>query len=286
MRGKLFLMGVMLAAAGVARAQSPVEPSAQSTPQSASPSIAQPSLQTTQKVLDLATRPGVTMRTLLIVPPSPRAALILLAGGNGGLQMGADGILRSKNFLVRSRELFAMQGMVVAVVDAPSDRQSPPFLAGFRQTPEHATDLGTLVSWLKSEYKLPVWLVGTSRGTQSAAYVALHSTGASLPDGVVLTSSILRDPKSNAVPEMALETLAMPVLAVHHRDDGCKLCHFNDTAALMRKLNPAARHELLAFSGGNNSGDPCEPMAYHGYNGIEAQVVTAIADWVAPRSSQ
>jgi hypothetical protein len=31
---------------------------------------------------------------------------------------------------------------------------------------------------------------------------------------------------------------------------------------------------------GFHKGDPCEAMAYHGFNGIDQQVVTEIAEWI------
>lgn len=130
--------------------------------------------QTTEKVVDIPTRPGVTQRMLVVTPPEPKAAAVLLAGGDGGLQIFPNGSMKwgNGNFLVRARQLFAEQGLMVAVVDAPSDRQSPPYLRGFRQTPQHAADLGAVIARLRENAKAPVWLVGTSRGTQSAAYAA------------------------------------------------------------------------------------------------------------------
>ena len=40
------------------------------------------------------------------------------------------------------------------------------------------------------------------------------------------------------------------------------------------------RKELVAFQGGAPVGDPCEGYAYHGYFGIDDEVVKAIADWI------
>ena len=100
--------------------------------------------------------------------------MILFAGGHGGLQISSSGSFKwgAGNFLVRTRQLFADQGLMVVVVDAPSDRQSAPFLGGFRQKAEHAADIKAVIAWAREQTKVPVWLVGTSRGTQSAAFVA------------------------------------------------------------------------------------------------------------------
>ena len=89
--------------------------------------------QVTQQVVDLPTRPGVTQRVLVLAPPGAKAAVVLFAGGHGGLQLTGEGTIRwgKGNFLVRSRQLFAEQGLTVVVLDAPSDRQSLPFLGYF-----------------------------------------------------------------------------------------------------------------------------------------------------------
>jgi len=241
--------------------------------------------QVTQKVVDIPTRPGVTQRLLVLAPPAPKAAVVLFAGGHGGLQLGADGSIGwgRGNFLVRTRQQFAEQGLLVVLLDAASDRQSPPYLSGFRQRPEHAADVKAVIAWLRAEAKVPVWLVGTSRGTQSVGYVATELTGSDGPDGVVLTSTIVRDDKGRAVAAMPVEKIRIPVLVVHHEQDGCALCLYAEVPVLMRKLGGAPRSQLLAFKGGENRGDPCEAMAYHGFNGLEGDVVPQIAAWIVAK---
>ena len=235
-----------------------------------------------EQVLDIATRPGVTNRVLLIAPAKPRAVAILYAGGHGGLQIADNGSFGwgEGNFVVRTRLQFAEHGILAAVVDAPSDRQQPPYLNRFRQTPEHAQDAEAIISELRRRFGVPVWLVGTSRGTQSVAAIALSLLDQpAAPDGLVLTSSILTDPRGRPVPAMPLEKLRLPVLVVHHEQDGCGHCRFAELPPLMDKLQ-TPRKQLLTFTGGKNQGDPCEARAYHGFNGLDAQVTTAIARWI------
>jgi dienelactone hydrolase len=237
------------------------------------------------RVVDIPTRPGVTQRFVYLLPASgaPKASLILFAGGHGGLQVKDGGSYGwgGNNFLVRTRQQFADAGFAVAVIDAPSDKQSPPYLGGNRQKPEHRADVLAVIAWLKQQSPAPVWLAGTSRGTQSAAYVATEATPAQGgPDGLVLTSTILLDPGGRAVPQMPLETLAIPVLVLHHESDGCKACPYSDIPAMMEKLAKTPKAELISVSGGQSRGDPCEALAYHGYNGIEADVVAKISRWV------
>ena len=204
-------------------------------------------------VVDLPTRPGVTQRMLVTTPPEPKATVILLAGGHGGLQIFQNGSFKwgEGNFLVRSRQLFADKGLMAVVVDAPSDRQRAPFLNGFRQTEEHVADLKATVL-----------------------------QGADAPDGVVLTATILTDDKQRPVPAMPLEQIKVPVLVVHHQQDGCSYCAYSEIPNLMAKLTHTPRSHLISATGGKNQGDACAAFAHHGFNGLEADVVGQMADWI------
>jgi hypothetical protein len=82
------------------------------------------------------------------------------------------------------------------------------------------------------------------------------------------------------VPAMPLQNVVIPVLVVHHGKDDCKHCAYGQISGLMEKLISALRKELMTFKGGDNRGDPCEPFAYHGFNGLEKDVVAKISEWI------
>lgn len=241
--------------------------------------------QITQKVVDIPTRPGTTQRILLITPHDPKATVVLFPGGHGGLQILANGSMKwgEGNLLIRTRQLFSEAGLAVAIVDAPSDRQSPPYLQGFRQRPDHVADIKAVINSLRESIKAPVWLVGTSRGTQSVAYLATELGGSDGPSGIVLISTILKDDKGRSVPAMPLNKVRVPVLVVHHEQDGCEHCSYTAIPELMGKLGKSQRSQLLAFKGGDNKGDPCEAMSYHGFNGLEQEVVSQAAAWITAK---
>jgi pimeloyl-ACP methyl ester carboxylesterase len=232
-----------------------------------------------ERVVDIPTRPGVTQRFLYLAPEKPRAAAILFVGGAGnpGIQDSGAMSRLGGNFLARTRGSFVAEGIAVALVDAPSDVAD---LHRFRTTPEHIADVGFVIAWLRRETGVPVWLVGTSRGTQSAAYVATRLSGTQGPDGVVLTSTILADRRDVPVPAMAVERIAVPVLLVHHVGDGCRACPFGQVEPLLRQLRAAPRKEIVAVTGGEDTGDPCGAQGHHGYRGREAEVVARIAGWI------
>lgn len=249
--------------------------------------LSTPSWAQRPRVADIPTRPGVIQRVLVLGPARPQATVVLFAGGHGGLQITPSGSLKwgEGNFLVRSRQLFASHELLVAVVDAPSDRQHPPHLSGFRQRPEHVADIKAVIAWVKQQADVPVWLVGTSRGTQSVAFLATQlPQAAGGPDGIVLTATVLTDrPGSRPVPAMPLREITVPALVVHHKQDACEHCKYTDLPKLMDGLTRAPRKELLGFEGGTSRGDPCEAMAYHGFNGIERDVVAKIAAWITQK---
>jgi dienelactone hydrolase len=236
-----------------------------------------------EPIRTMAGRPGVTQSFVLVRPMgSPVATVVLFTGGRGALRLDRGPLgPRATNFLVRTRQLFADRGALVAVLDAPSDRGAEA-LVRFRTTAEHAADVRALIAALRTEAPAPVWLVGTSMGSVSAANVAarLHEGG---PDGIVLTSSVMGRNREmgESLQDVALDRIRVPVLVVHHQEDACPASRHAHTSWAMRQLAAAPKRELLTFSGGDApQSDACEPLAPHGYFGIEAKVVDAIMAWI------
>jgi hypothetical protein len=234
------------------------------------------------RVVSIPTRPGVTQAFLLLEPASlpPTASLILFTGGEGDLELAerpADWI--GENFLLRSRSRFAAEGFTVAVVDTPSDHADG--YGAFRTSPAHAADIAGVIAFLRSKYRAPVWLVGTSRGTISAANAALLRNGGA--DGLVLTSTVTRGSKRRpqSVMDLPLGDIRLPTLIVHNRDDGCPVSPFAGVADLQHELKGVATIAVQAFAGGDPpQSDPCEGLSRHGYLGLEPLVVSAVAAWI------
>lgn len=221
-----------------------------------------------QERIDLPTRPGITQWVFFTAAPSAVATVILFPGGSGVVANVRN------NFLLRVAGRFSAQGINVAVADAPSDQTSG-MGTGFRQSSQHADDIAGIIAMLKTRAPLPVWLVGTSRGSISAANGAAR-IGPPRVAGVVLTSSVWL----SGMAGVALEQIKVPVLVVHNRDDGCRESPFGDTAAAMARIQQARVKELLAVSGGSSRSAPCDALSPHGYYGIEDQVMPAIIAWI------
>jgi pimeloyl-ACP methyl ester carboxylesterase len=238
-------------------------------------------LRAEETLIQLPTRPGVTQPFWLLTPPGPPvASVILFTGGNGILGSMHRRALNSRNFLIRTRGDYAAAGFLVASVDAPSDH--PEGMDGFRSSREHAEDIAAVIAYLRQKASVPVWLIGTSMGTISAANAAarLKSGG---PDGLVLTSSIVAAGRISAAigDRVDLGAIAVPTLVVHNREDACPVCPFSAVPGLLAALTRAPRKALIAVNGGSPpQSAPCQPLARHGYFGIEDEVVADIVRWI------
>jgi len=241
-------------------------------------------------LVSIPTPRGVTQAFILIKPDKPVASVILFAGGNGALGLeSASSMKFGGNFLVRSRDKFAAHKFQVAVIDAPSD-QPQGMSAGFRMSPAHAGDIGAVSAYLKMQANVPVWLIGTSMGTFSAAAGAIAAKGI---DGLVLTSTVTRpNPEwgiaksyPDAVASMALPEITVPTLIVSHQKDTCEGSPAADAPKLSQRLTKASKVEVALLDGGSPpKSEPCEAFAPHGYFGIEAQAVDRIAKFVSGNS--
>ncbi len=235
------------------------------------------------ELVTLETRSGVEQKFILIKSDNAKYSVIFFAGGKGVLNLsslfGSPTINRGENnFLVRTRELFVKNDFMVAVVDAPSDKQSMNgMLGGFRDSEDHVTDIDHVISYLRKRASVPVWLVVTSRGTESAANIAIHSM--QKPDGLVLTSSMsVANPGGTAVTEMDLKKISIPTLIVAHSDDACRKTPSEGAQKIANMLINAPKVEVKLFSGGDEPiSRPCKARSYHGFSGIEGKVVDYIS---------
>lgn len=236
-----------------------------------------------QLFVTLKTRPLVLQSFLLTEPAQPRAAAILFAGGNGKIDFKLEGsVLHMSNyrynFIVRVRNDLANRGIATAVIDKPSDAYE---LVALRTTQEHVQDMDAVIRYLRARFHVPVWLVGTSAGTLSAAYVAVHSRAH--PDGVVLTSSVTKPNRHWYLPvtDMNLASLHMPVLAMGETGDGCTVTPPSGEQEIVDKASHATDKQVLFISGGRKPyTGPCDALAAHGFYGVEQQAAARIAGFI------
>lgn len=234
-------------------------------------------------VEDVKTPRGETVRLLVEPGDNPFATVVLFAGGHGVVDISASGQIGKLggNFLVASRHHFQKAGAITVVIDAPTDRRNN--LHNFRQSQNHADDVAAVVKHLRDKYKRPVWLIGTSRGTESVANAGARLTGDDKPAGIVLTSSITLPHRHNPthVLDSELDKIVVPVLIAHHRQDACEFCPPGNVEVMRAALKNANPVKVLWYEGGEGmKGDPCEPFHHHGFVGIRSKVVNDIMGWI------
>lgn len=228
------------------------------------------------KVITLETRPDVSVSFYYMKRDSAPATVVLLMGGAGDIGLRADGP-RSRNFLVRSREHFSTSGFNVAVLNRPTDHELG---YPFRISAEHIEDLRQVVNYLKKDTGLPVWLVGTSRGTISATAAAIAFGNEALA-GIVLTASVTSFKMTGAVPTQRLDAIRIPVLVMHHEKDACAVTRPHEVPLIIRGLtNVPVKTRIMVSGGANPAGNPCEALHWHGFIGMEKEAVDIIAAWI------
>ncbi|MBT3792325.1 MAG: alpha/beta hydrolase [Rhodospirillales bacterium] len=239
-----------------------------------------------EDVVTIKTRPGVTLKFILRGARAGNLPIaILFAGGGGDINLDNwDGSGNpAGNFLVRTRKHWVKHDLLVAVPDAPSDQKSGMFR--WRTSKDHTTDIRALIKHLRKYTSGPAFLIGTSRGTISAAGIAGNMAPNKL-GGIVLTATVTRynaGGDKDRLESANLANIKVPVLFAHHKDDACDVTRFEDLPALAKKITRAPKVAIRGYSGdGGKSyrGSECASKTAHGFRGIEKQVVRETAEWI------
>lgn len=235
------------------------------------------------EVVSVQTHDGTTTRYALVVPQGAKAALVLLPGGGGRLDLDDQGCPRKLkgNSLVRAQALFHAEGFATALVDSPDDYAGEDGLGGFRAQAAHAEDLGKVIADLRARVKGPVWVVGTSRGTISAANAASRLGSV---DGVVLTSPVTvgtaRGRKAwtaQTVYDNNIEDIRAPLLVVSHAKDGCFRSPPAGAQGIADRYKGPRSQVIVVDGGSAGRGGACEGRSPHGFNGMETEMAAGIA---------
>jgi hypothetical protein len=215
-----------------------------------------------------------------------RASVILMAGGNGALELDATGTMQSLtgNFLIRSADLFLRHGLNVMMPDtAPANPGGINLL--HRVSATHAAELQGFINAAVNRWGKPVWVVGTSNGSVSAVTAGGFQPPLAGLTGVVLTSSVtvIANPGVAATFNTYATNIIVPAQVVWHQDDHCTFSPATGSATLFGII-PSTDKASASFKGGHSvATDPCGGFSEHGYAGIEEDVVERIAHFIRRR---
>ncbi len=245
----------------------------------------------TRKAVSNPPPPVLSESFIVTATPAPTAIAILLPGGGGLIGLVPNGTgggtldVNSKNFVVRSRSLFAGHNLDTITLDAATDFYLlPDGLAGEEGSAAHVSDILEVIAWARSKAPgLPVWIVGTSRGTGGAFVAGLYSPVQGGPDGLVLAASVndTNDPDSVLVANLA--DITVPVLLINDAGSTCSIATTAGEKPVLKALKKSPRKSIESVPSGKLTAltDNCDALSDHGFFGAEDTAVSDIAVWIA-----
>jgi pimeloyl-ACP methyl ester carboxylesterase len=218
----------------------------------------------------------------IMEPKESRVTAIMLPGGPWDLGKIDPHSQRpmGRNFLVRSAPLFYERGITTVVMGKPSSSRDLND-GRARTSGQHADEILAVVEYVSQKFGRPVWLIGTSRGTQSAVAAALRDER-NLVKGLVLSASMLGTQHSEiSILNLNLKRITVPVYISHHSKDECFNTNPRDVHRLAKALSNAQAVEVNLVDGGHSPSErPCGPVHWHGYINAEPETVDGIAAWI------
>ena len=97
-----------------------------------------------------------------------------------------------------------------------------------------------------------------------------------------MSASVTRASNAGAdsLQDVELEKIRAPTLLVHHEQDECYVTPFEDIPELLSEFKQIKSKQIKSYRGGENQGHECRSKSYHGFNGIEDEVVKDMSDWI------
>ena len=190
----------------------------------------------------------------------------------GGVMTGSK---LNGNFLIRARRFLVDDSVASLLVDCQSE--SGDYCASsYQASKQRQEDVDKLIGEVKNRVPsiTEVWLVGTSMGTISSSFMAVHNpTGYA---GAIHTAAITEPYARGSYRELGgfdYKKSVIPQFFVHHIGDPCALTTYSGAKSITEKHGLP----LIAVSGGAGfQGAACEAFTEHGFRGKEKEVMNAI----------
>lgn len=210
-------------------------------------------------------------RTLLTPVKNAKAVVLLFPGGGGVLNLQDDGSTTNGHTFVRSKDLWAQYGIDSVLVDTPYDLGAG--MRNSRSIRDHQQRILNVVNYYKEKLNLPVWIFGHSMGTVSVTeFVNGGKEKEKLISGVIVAGTY----RSATVDS----DITVPVLAIHHVDDGCASTPFASSERIIENRPKKLSSQFIQIDGGISEGDVCGSRAYHGFNQKEPEFIKAAAQFI------
>ena len=197
------------------------------------------------------------------------AIILFLPGGEGNYGDMSD---NKATFLRHLRKDTAIVIMNPGY-NMPNPRGDPPL----RYSDDYQEKIRSSILYLKKTYNKPVWLKGHSAGGPGVAgFLKKNIKSEDYLSGVIYSGANIKSYSGD-------NQKNLPILIIHHKDDGCKGTLYY--GAIMKldkyKKNNNSVTKLVTIEGGGGYGDPCEGYnAYHFFTGKETAYGEAIIKFI------
>jgi len=223
------------------------------------------------QVFDVSYKDDAPTRTLLAPTKNAKAVVLLFPGGGGVLRLQDDGSTTNFHTFVRSQNLWAQYGIDAVLVDTPYDLGGG--MRNSRSIRDHQQRILNVVTYYKEKLNVPVWIFGHSMGTVSVTeFVNGGKEKEKLIAGVIVAGTY----RSATVDS----DVSIPVLAIHHVDDGCAFTPFVASERIISSRPNKTISQFVQLDGGISEGDVCASKAYHGFNQREPEFIKAAAQFI------
>lgn len=223
------------------------------------------------QLLELPHAGEVPTKTFLIETAKPKAVVLLFIGGDGLLDLKPDGSTTKENPLNRSAGLWQSYGINSVLVDSPFDLGDAR-RGNIRGKSEHLARVESTVKYYKNKFNVPVWIFGHSMGTVTAIQFANQSERSSAVSGIIIAGTHIGENLS--------ANFSKPVMAIHHQKEACAATPITASESIIKGRGKETKSELVMIDGGENVGKACMGLAYHGFNKVEDQMVSAAARFI------
>jgi dienelactone hydrolase len=223
------------------------------------------------QLLDVPKGGEAPTKTFLIETAKPKAVVLLFIGGDGLLDLKPDGSTTKENPLNRSAGLWQQYGINSVLVDSPYDLGDAR-RGNVRGKAEHLSRVESVVKYYKNKFNVPVWIFGHSMGTVTAIQFANQSERSGAVTGIIIAGTHIGENLS--------ASFNKPVMAIHHQKEACPATPISASESIIKGRSKETKSELVMIDGGENVGKVCMGLAYHGFNKVEDQMVSAAAKFI------
>jgi hypothetical protein len=109
-------------------------------------------------------------------------------------------------------------------------------------------------------------------GTVTAVQFANQSEKSGAVAGIIIAGTHIGETLGN--------NFSKPVMAIHHKKEACAATPISASESIIKGRSKETKSELVMIDGGEDVGLPCMGLAYHGFNKVEDQMVSAAAKFI------